>query len=242
MRDLESIIGLKVISSKEGREVGTVSQAIISLSSGAVEGLILGKGPSEKGIEAKSIGVIGEDAVMVDSSKVAQDLSEFPKLLERRLDPEEGPREVLTEDGQRVGILGKVFLDAEGKEVTRYEVSAGPLQDMLDGVLEFTPMKGTVDGRDSVVIPSELLDEIDRGEGGLRAQFAKLTTVARDQAKQAAESLEEGADSLKRGVKSAADKASDAVKHASDDKKADAPAKSKETAEEPAPTEKKEED
>jgi len=49
MRDIASIIGLKVISSKEGREVGTVSQAIVSLSSGELEGLDRRQGPVGEG-------------------------------------------------------------------------------------------------------------------------------------------------------------------------------------------------
>ena len=44
MRDVASIIGLRVISSQEGRDLGPVSQVVVDLAAGVVEGLILGKG------------------------------------------------------------------------------------------------------------------------------------------------------------------------------------------------------
>ena len=223
MRDVASIVGLKVISSKEGREVGTVSQVIVDLASGAVEGLIVGKGPSEKGVEAKDIDVIGLDAVMVGVSKVARHLSELPKLMEKRRDPAQGPREVVTDTGKRVGVLGALYIDPSNKRVTRYEVSGGAWRDITEGVITLAPMEGTVDGRDSIVVPISAFSEIEQGEGGLKAQFAKLASVARIQAKQAAESLEEGAESVKRGVAVVGEKASEAaakIKESSKDEKA----------------------
>jgi uncharacterized protein YrrD len=198
MRDLASIIGLKVFSSKEGREVGTVSQAIVSLSSGALEGLIVGKGPSEKGIAASDVEVIGTDAVMVGTYRVARHLSELPSLMERRRDPAAGPREVLTAAGRRLGVLSTVYIDPINKRVSRYEVSGGAWRDITEGVICLTPMEGTVDGRDSVVVPAEALAATP-GEGGLKQQLAKLSELAKSQAQQAAESLSETGDSVKKG-------------------------------------------
>lgn len=199
MRDIASIIGLKVISSKEGREVGTVSQAIVSLSSGELEGLIVGKGPSEKGIEAADIEVIGSDAVMVSTHRVARHLSELPGLMEKRRDPAAGPREVLTAAGRRLGVLSTIYIDPATKRVSRYEVSGGAWRDITEGVLSLQPCAGTVDGRDSVVVPAAALSA-PPGEGGLKQQLAKFGELARSQAQQAAESLSETGDSVRRGL------------------------------------------
>jgi len=199
MRDIASIIGLKVISSKEGREVGTVSQAIVSLSSGELEGLIVGKGPSEKGIEAADIEVIGSDAVMVSTHRVARHLSELPGLMEKRRDPAAGPREVLTAAGRRLGVLSTIYIDPATKRVSRYEVSGGAWRDITEGVLSLQPFAGTVDGRDSVVVPAAAMSA-PPGEGGLKQQLAKFGELARSQAQQAAESLSETGDSVRRGL------------------------------------------
>lgn len=211
MRDIASIVGLKVISSKEGRDLGAVSQVIVDLASGALEGVIVGTGPSEKGIEAKDIQVIGADALMVETYRVARHLSELPRLMEKRRDPSRPPREVLTDTGKRLGVLGTIHIDPATKRVNRYEVSGGAWRDITEGVISLAPMEGTVDGRDSVVVPTSALSSLEGADGGLKAQLAKLAAVARSQARQAAESLEEGTRGIKRGAEAVKEKAAEAA-------------------------------
>lgn len=191
MRDIASIVGLKVIAAREGRDLGPVTQVVVDLASGQFEGVIVGKGPLEKGIEANDITVIGVDAVMVETHKVVRHLSELPRLMERRRDPREGSREVLTDSGTRVGTLGTIYIDPETRRVSRYEVSGGAWRDITEGVLSLPPMEGTVDGKDSVIIPASALEHQVGVEGGLKAQLARLAEVARNQARQAGERIEE---------------------------------------------------
>lgn len=211
MRDVASIVGLKVISSSEGREVGTVSQVVVDLASGEIVGLIVGKGAAEKGIDAADVDVIGTDAVMVRTYKVARHLSELPRLMEKRLDPAAPPREVVSDTGKRLGILGTVYIDPATRRVTRYEVSGGTWRDITEGVLSLAPMEGTVDGRDTIVVPTKAFRDLPTA-GGLRAQLAKLAEIAKAQAKQAAESLEEGAESARRSVATVSERVSASAK------------------------------
>lgn len=211
MRDIASIVGLKVIASKEGREVGAVSQVVVDLASGAIEGVLVGKGPAEKGIDAADIDVIGTDAVMVGTYRVAKPLSELPRLLQRRRDPEKPPREVLTDTGKRIGMLGTIYIDPHSKRVTRYEISGGAWRDLTEGVLSLPPMEGTVDGHDSVIVPTAAFAGVGGTSGGLKAQLTKLGELARTQAKQAAEGLEGGVQGMKRGVESVSERASEAA-------------------------------
>jgi uncharacterized protein YrrD len=211
MRDLASIVGLKVISSSEGRDVGTVSQVIVDLATGQIQGLIVGQGASERGIPAADLQVVGTDAIMVNTHKVARHLSELPDLLERRREPNAPAREVVTDTGRRLGTLGTIYVDPTTRRVTRYEVSGGAWRDMTEGVLSLAPVEGTVDGRDSVVVPMAAFAEIGASSGGLRAQLAKLGELARTQARQAAESLDESTQSVKRGAASVAEKATEAA-------------------------------
>ena len=191
MRDIASIVGLRVIAAREGRDLGSVTQVVVDLASGQFEGVIVGKGPLEKGIEANDITVIGVDAVMVETHKVVRHLSELPRLLEKRRDPREGSREVLTDSGTRVGTLGTIYIDPETRRVSRYEVSGGAWRDITEGVLSLPPVEGTVDGKDSVIIPASALQHQVGVEGGLKAQLARLAEVARNQARHAGERIEE---------------------------------------------------
>jgi uncharacterized protein YrrD len=211
MRDVASIVGLKVISSSEGRDVGTVSQVIVDLATGQIQGLIVGQGASERGIPAADLQVVGTDAIMVGSHKVARHLSELPDLMERRREPTAPAREVVTDTGRKLGMLGTIYVNPTTRRVTRYEVSGGAWRDMTEGVLSLAPVEGTVDGRDSVVVPMAAFAEIGASSGGLRAQLAKLGEMARTQARQAAESLDESTQSVKRGAASVAEKATDAA-------------------------------
>lgn len=211
MRDIASIVGLKVISSSEGRDVGTVSQVVVSLATGEIQGLILGTGAGERGVKAEDLQVIGTDAIMVEHHRVARHLSELPELLEKRRDPGAVAREVVTDSGRKLGTLATVYVDPATRRVTRYEVSGGAWRDMTEGVLSLAPVAGTVDGRDLVVVPTAAFAEVGASTGGLKAQLAKLGELARAQAKQAAESLEDDAQSIQKSAAQVAKKASTAA-------------------------------
>lgn len=181
MRDIASIVGLRVISATEGRDLGAVSQVIVDLGPGALRGVLIGKGPSERAIAAEEISVIGPDVIVVASHKAAKHPSELPELMEKRRDPREGSREIVTDAGRKVGVLGTIYINPATKMISRYEVSGGAWRDITEGVVSLNPVPGTVDGKDTIIIPDSAIGARPDSAGGLKAQLARLAEVARQQ-------------------------------------------------------------
>jgi len=219
MLDTDKIVGLQVVGTKDGKVLGQVTQVICDLASGEMLGLVLGKGAAEKGVLAKDIKTIGEDAVMVEDSAVARHLSELPELMQRRRDPSEAPILVLTDDGSRLGHLSRIWIDPVAKKVTRYEVSAGLLRTLTEGALLLPVVPGSVHGEDTLVVPAAELAALAATTGGLRAQLERLSAklreeaaVAREQAGKAAKAAKEQTEKAAQTAREQAAKAAEAVR------------------------------
>lgn len=189
MREIKSIVGLRVISVEEGANVGVVSQVVVDLARGLVVGLILGEGPGERGVPAAGIKTIGADAIMVSSRSTAQPLAELPDL-EARQRPANTQLTAFTTSGRRLGVVSSIFVDPYDMVVTRYEVSSGPLKDLADGVLVLPILPGTTHGQDAVILPDEQVQQLGREAGGWRARFGQWSEGARKQVSQVSEQAE----------------------------------------------------
>ena len=201
MREIKSINGLRVISASEGASLGTVSQVVVDLATGAVVGLIIGNGAAERGLVAADIQTIGTDVVMVASAEVARPLADFPEIEQRKassvhLVP------VFTSAGRRLGVVSSIFIDPLEKVVTHYEVSSGAIKDLADGLLVMPIIPGAVHGQDAVIVPDEGVRAGGRETGGLFARFSQWGDSARKQYQQVAESAEKmvetGSEALKK--------------------------------------------
>ncbi len=200
MREIKSIVGLRVISVEEGANVGNVNQVVVDLAYGTVVGLILGEGPGERGVLAGEIKTIGSDAIMVSSRSVARVLSELPEL-ESRQQPAHAQLLAFTASGKRLGVVSSIFIDPYDMVVTRYEVSSGPLKDLADGLLVLPILPGTTHGQDAVILPDEQVRQLGREAGGWRARFEHWSDGARKQARQVSEQAEKLYDAAGETVK-----------------------------------------
>jgi uncharacterized protein YrrD len=189
MREIKSIVGLRVISVEEGANVGNVSQVVVDLATGMVVGLILGEGPGERGVPAAEIKTMGADAIMVSNRAVARVLSELPEL-ESRQQPATAQLMAFTASGKRLGIVSSIFIDPYDMVVTRYEVSSGPLKDLADGVLVLPVLPGTTHGQDAVIVPDERVQQLGREAGGWRTRFEQWSEGAKKQVSQVSEQAE----------------------------------------------------
>ncbi len=200
MLDTAKVIGLQVIGVRDGKSLGTVSQVICDLATGDVLGLVVGVGAAEKGVLAQDIQTIGDDAVMVPSASVALRLSELPDLMRLRREPGQGPVTVVTDDGTRLGVIARVWINAGARKVTRYEVSAGLVRNLTEGALILPIIPGTVHGEDTLVVPAEELVALAARSGGLRTQLAKISERVREQASATRDRAERAAQTAREQV------------------------------------------
>jgi len=212
MKDLSSIVGLPVIATDEGKQLGTVSQALVDLSAGRLVAVVLGRPPGKKTVLANDIESIGRDALMVSTSDKARALNTSQEL-GGLADVLESQPPVVTDQGTSLGRLAAVYLDPQTMAVTRYEVTGGVLRDALAGAVSLSVIEGTVHGQDTIIVPHDAAKEhVAATRGGLKGQLERIARVFQAQYKQASERTgelcHEGGEKLKAGAEKARQAAS----------------------------------
>lgn len=226
MRSTDQIEGLPVISIKEGKNLGRVSQCVVDLARGEVVGLLVrAEGEDEDwGLTAPDIQVLGQDAVMVESEQIKKPVSPRSRLLKFRREPEAPPADVVTDEGERLGTLGQVYVDTAKLQVIGYEVTGSALRTVLDGTPHIPIIKGVVHGADTVIVPTTAKEHLQAGTGGLRSYWAKLAGLSRDAWDRASDAAATGLDKAKTARKPAAKKAASTEARGDDATPADSPA------------------
>ncbi|NPV46152.1 MAG: hypothetical protein HPY69_04280 [Armatimonadetes bacterium] len=194
MRDIDTIVGLRVLTIEEAVNLGTVSQVVVDLSQGRVLGIMVNTAAGEQAVAADDIQTIGADVVMVSNRQVLKPRADLPELDKFRRPANAAPLQVFTTSGRRLGAVAAVYIDPLEKVVNRYEVSAGPLRDMAEGILVLPVIAGSVHGQDAVIIPDELVAQQGRETGGLLAKLNSLGQKVKEQYQQTAEKVEEAVD------------------------------------------------
>jgi uncharacterized protein YrrD len=207
MREISTIVGLEVVGVADGKIVGRVTQVVYDLGTGRVEGLITGTGAGERGILVESILTIGADAVMVPTAEAAVRLSELPELMAKRREPEAPVLRAVTDDGQKLGQVSRVWIDPVARSVTRFEVSAGLLKNITDGPLMLPVVPGSTHGEDTLVVPAAALLEMSGHPGGLKAQVQHLSERVKEQSATARHSAEESAKTAREKIEKAVESA-----------------------------------
>jgi uncharacterized protein YrrD len=205
VREISSLLNSEVISIKEGRRLGAITQVVVDLAQGKLLGLILGKGAAEKGVVAQDIQTLGPDVVMIETGALAKRLSELPDLMTARRDPTRAPQQVVTDTGQRLGRLGRVFIDSQTLAVTHFEVSGGAWRDLTEGVIALPVVKGIIHGPDTIIVPAAGLSEALEGPS-LTAAVEKAAESMREGGKQLGKMVETSATALRKSLEQSATK------------------------------------
>ena len=235
-------MGLSVISSSEGVDLGRVSEVIVDLAQGVVVGMIIGSGPDEKGVLADDISVMGPDAVMIPDQSKARELADLPSLVEKRPVSPEATVTVVSGSGTKLGTLAEVYIEPPDNTVVSYEISGGPVRDLTDGTLALSVMKGIVHGPDIVVVPDAAIAELDEQVGGLKGAWAQLSRALKEDYEEASERAGELYQRSVESVRGAVEEAkqrSEQAREALAAKPAEGQAQDEAPAAEPAPEEAK---
>ena len=197
VKNTQDVVGLNVFSIEEGRVLGKTTECVVDLATGKVLGLIVAAGKGqEMGIARGDITSVGRDAVMVSTADVLKPLAEVEDLAEHRTAGETPAPRVLTRSGQVLGSLGIVRVDEACEKVIAYEVRGDVVQAVADGPATLPIIKGTVHGRDAVVLPEKATEAIER-PGGLRAWLQKGYDAVREAATEVSEHVTSAAKKVK---------------------------------------------
>jgi len=215
-KNTQDVVGLSVFSIEEGRVLGKTTECVVDLATGKVLGLIVAAGRGEEmGIARGDITSVGRDAVMVSAADVLKPLAEVEDLAEHRTAGETPAPRVLTRSGQVLGTLGIVRVDEACEKVIAYEIRGDVVQAVADGPATLPIIKGTVHGRDAVVLPEKATEAIER-PGGLRAWLQKGYDAVRETATEVSGHVTSAAKKVKATAESAEEKAVETAKAAKD--------------------------
>jgi uncharacterized protein YrrD len=230
MRELSDLISLQVISTSEGKKLGSVADAYVDLAAGELVCVSLAKTPELRVILAEDINVIGDDALMVSDRDRLRAREDVEDELERGKRVLSNPPTVMTSQGKTLGQLGVVQIDEGTKKIIRFEVTGGPLKDMTEGALNLPVLEGIVHGQDTLIVPHDIVARRVQQGGGLRGALRTLgerlkvsvedigersEELVRDSEKK----LRERAEQARKKADEAAEKAREAVSDAAEDAK-----------------------
>lgn len=207
MRKVSSIVGLPVIASADGVNMGTVTEVVVDLSKGAIMGMVVGTQPAEKAVMAEEIAVIGPDAIMIGDRSKMLPIGEVPDLSAKRRAASDKPIVVMTKSGTRLGTLAEVHVDTTTHQVIQYDVSGGPVRDLTDGTLALPVVDNVVHGPDTVIIPDALITSLEEQVGGLRGTWASVSKTLRKDLHRASEKATVLYQRSSEGVKEAVEQA-----------------------------------
>jgi len=218
MRELSSLIGLQVISTSEGKKLGSVAEAYVDLAAGELVCVTLSRTPELRAILAADIDVIGSDAIMVADQSKLKGREEVEEELERGKRVLSSPPTVITSQGKTLGQLGTIQIDEGSKKVIRFEVTGGPLKDVTEGVLALPILDGIVHGQDTLIVPHDVVARRLVQTGGLRGALrnfgARLRVGVEDFSERSGEFIREGEEKLKKGAEEARKMAGEATEKA----------------------------
>lgn len=228
MRQLSSLLGLQVISTSEGKKLGTIAEAYVDLAAGEIVCVTLAKTPELRVILAEDIDVIGDDAVMVSDGEKLHGREDVEEELERGKRVLSKPPTVITSQGKTLGELGAIQIDEATKKVIRFEVTRGTLEDVTEGVLALPVLEGIVHGEDTLIVPHEVVARRLVQSGGLRGALRnlgerlkggveELSEKSGEFARESEKKLKERADEARKKAAEATEKAREAVGEAADE-------------------------
>ncbi len=135
-----------------GAKIGEVCD--VSISDGAVKGLLLEKGAIFKKtfmIPIHSISSFGRDGIMIDNKQSIKPLkkpSDFSFTHHHRL----SGRMMMTNEGERLGLLEDVYFLEEVGTIVGYELSDGFFSDVLEGRRVIKTDEPPAIGKDAIII------------------------------------------------------------------------------------------
>ncbi|GBG55060.1 hypothetical protein SPFL3102_01068 [Sporomusaceae bacterium FL31] len=160
MQKIRDLLGLPVLETKNGTQIGEVQEVIVDIDQASVRGIIIANAnwfTSEQGIAFNNLHSIGRDAVMVRDAEVIQGVSEFISSdskvyrLNELLD-----KHIFTESGLQLGALVDLGFESVTGEIKAYHVSDGVLTDLLYGRMSLPLPQAQIVGQDKVIVPESM--------------------------------------------------------------------------------------
>jgi uncharacterized protein YrrD len=148
MKKLHALIGLPVLETESGQQIGEVQEVLVNVAGAAIFEVDIG----EKAIPFEKVQCVGPDAVMVSSRNILMDRQEKPPD-EYHCLTELCGKAVFTECGLQLGIVSDLVYNECTGEVIAYELSDGLISDFISGLKVMPLPQIQVVGKDRLIVP-----------------------------------------------------------------------------------------
>lgn len=174
LRKYTEVLGLPVISAKDGMKLGTIKDVAFCKDNKGVVAIILEKGSySVKGnvILLQDILSLGNDALIIDNPDCLVNLKKFKKICEMQDRIQLRGFKIYTHAGDNIGVVQDIFFDYKTGKVEGVQVSDGWMQDIMQG-RSILPFFGRVEiGNNNILVENEAVEEMIDTGGGLRSRL-----------------------------------------------------------------------
>jgi uncharacterized protein YrrD len=209
MRKAKSLLGLNIISQREGKQLGTVRDLIFDEEAHKLVAVLLSDRELFGMIDAtvvpwSQVQQIGPHAIMVPSEDAIQKAHTDP-LIAASYDQKKKlvGKKITTQQGEDLGVVGDLYLEDSG-QVTGFEVSGGIFSDAFSGkrFMEM-PVELTV-GEDRILVPQGIALELQRQKvqepGGIAAVYSGAVATVSEKSGDLASKANEAFDATKAKV------------------------------------------
>lgn len=159
MQKLRYVIGLPVLETETGMQIGEVMEVIVDIPAAFVYGFIIVQGnwlPSESIITFENLFSLGRDAMMVYNRHVVRPFNPLIKLHNKHYLRELSDKQIYTDSGLRLGVLADIIFDHLTGEIKWYEVSDSIITDLLYGRMIMPVPETQTVGLDQVIVPERM--------------------------------------------------------------------------------------
>jgi uncharacterized protein YrrD len=159
MHRLRDIIGLPLLETETGTHIGQIKDIVLNIEEAKVYGVVIDEGNNvspEKGIIFGDILGLGRDAIMIRNHSVIHQCASIFEITNYYYVGELFEKEIITEEGLRLGRLVDVFFDIDTGEMKWYQVSDSLVTDLLYGRKMMPLPKIQIVGKDKVIVPDNM--------------------------------------------------------------------------------------
>jgi uncharacterized protein YrrD len=153
LRTFSLLKGLPIFELKTGSKIGEVCDLNIS-NNGVVRGLLVKKGVFFKKtyiINVQNVSSFGFDGVMIEDREVLEPLTEHKEFTFENRDRLSG-RMMMTNEGERLGMLEDVYFLEEAGTIVGYELSDGFFSDIIEGKRVVRTDEPPAIGKDAIIV------------------------------------------------------------------------------------------
>lgn len=181
----KSVIGLKVFTIQEGKEIGSVKDVVYDPKQNRIISLLVGSNsllPDEKVLNFDAIKSIGPDAVIIENANLLKKLDSLPKPVQDTIN--EGSEliklKIVTEDGVVLGSVSDIYLDKKSGQVSELEVTQGGFRDIHTGKKRVRITDIITIGKDAAIVKDYVTEKVGNQEGGLKKETPRAIEKIRE--------------------------------------------------------------